>query len=185
MTEIADLILLWVLWRWLLLNYWSEGLGGCLALLIGEWNLSDLYCIETAFFQKHLAHASLNDFRVGRLWKVPVTTWQKAACDSQDRGTPPVRAGLPYAKRGASDQILPAQQCREVQKNDFSLAVPGRREASGAGPKPCFGLRDSSVQGFSQSLPALRCLLCAPSLPWRTTAALFACKLLMHRAWGP
>ena len=58
MSEILVSVLLWDLWRWLLLNYWSEGLWGWLALLIVALNISDLFCIKTAFFQKYTAHAS-------------------------------------------------------------------------------------------------------------------------------
>lgn len=53
------------LWRWLLLNSWSEGLRGWLALLVVALNISDLFCIKTAFFQRYTAHANQKSIVLG------------------------------------------------------------------------------------------------------------------------
>lgn len=63
-TEIFGSVL-WDLWRWLLLNSWSEGLRGWLALLVVALNISDLFCIKPAFFQRYTAHANQKSIVLG------------------------------------------------------------------------------------------------------------------------
>lgn len=134
-------------------------------LIWGAWGLSssansNIKHIRPSLYQNSILPKIYNTCKpkklsVGRLWKVPRTIWKKAAYGSRCWGTSPRPAGLLYTKRSAKDWILSAQQCREVQKNCFLLDAQGRSEAPGAGPKPCFGLWDSSVRSFSRSLPAL------------------------------
>lgn len=139
---------LWDLWRWLLLNYWPEGLGGWLAPLTVVLNTSDLFCIKPAFFQKYTAHASQKSLVSGGFERCPAQFGRKLPMAADAEVHPQCLQGSHTPRRVQMTESCLPSNAERSRKTAFCLVHRAGGRHLVLAQSPALGCKTAQWEAF-------------------------------------